>query len=153
MIAVRYCSVFSLLSLLTPRPGKTPDTHYFSLLTQTYSLVRVRGRFALLRLFKGVRYTVYTKRPMSYNSHTSNKESLKNVPFFSLSVLTIFLATFGMSKTLLWFLSRKKAHKQPDQQQLLYRLDASCFFIVGVYDTEITTPIDCLKCLRSERSP
>lgn len=89
MIAVRYCSVFSLLSLLTPRPGKTPDTHYFSLLTQTYSLVRVRGRFALLRLFKGVRYTVYTKRPMSYNSHTSNKESLKNVPFFSLSVLTI----------------------------------------------------------------
>ena len=111
MIAVRYCSVFSLLSLLTPRPGKTL---LFTFKT-TYSLVRVRGRFALLRVFKGVRYTVYTKRPMSYNSHTSNKESLKNVPFFSLSVLTIFLATFGMSKTLLWFLSRKKAHKQPDQ--------------------------------------
>ena len=116
MIAVRYCSVFSLLSLLTPRPGKTPDTHYFSLLREiTHSLVGVRGRFALLRLSKGVRYTVYTKWPMYYNSHTSNKDGLKNVPFFSLSVLTISLATTGMSKTLLWFLSRKKAHKQPDQ--------------------------------------
>ena len=48
----------------------------------TYSLVRVRGRFALLRLSKGVRYTVYTKWPMYCNSHTSNKEGLKNVPFF-----------------------------------------------------------------------
>ena len=83
MIAVRYCSVFSLLSLLTPRPGKTPDTHYFSLLREiTHSLVGVRGRFALLRLSKGVRYTVYTKWPMYYNSHTSNKDGLKNVPFF-----------------------------------------------------------------------
>ena len=86
------CSLlFRILSPLIVDTQTWQNTWHPLLFTfkTTYSLVRVRGRFALLRLFKGVRYTVYTKRPMSYNSHTSNKESLKNVPFFSLSVLTI----------------------------------------------------------------
>lgn len=89
------CSLlFRILSPLIVNTQTWQNTWHPLLFTFkiTYSLVRVRGRFALLRLSRGVRYTVYTKWPMYYNSHTSNKElkGLKKVPFFFLWVSSRF---------------------------------------------------------------